>query len=75
MLYNTIEELDKAISKINYMLISNRAYTKELLEEYLINSNDDVNDILTGIEYLNTEIIKEFRSISTKLTTVLKQGV
>jgi len=32
MLQNTIEELDKAISKINYMLISNKAYTKELLE-------------------------------------------
>ena len=69
MLQNTIEELDKAISKINYMLISNKAYTKELLEEYFINQ-DNVNDIITGIEYLNEEAIKELRQISTKLTAV-----
>jgi len=69
MLQKTIEELDKAISKINYMLISNKAYTKELLEEYFINQ-DNVNDIITGIEYLNEEAIKELRQISTKLTAV-----
>ena len=69
MLQNTIEELDKAISKINYMLISNKAYTKELLEEYFINQ-DNVNDIIAGIEYLNEEAIKELRQISTKLTAV-----
>jgi len=69
MLQNTIEELDKAISKINYMLISNRAYTKELLEEYFTNQ-EDINDIITGIEYLNEEAIKELRQVSTKLTAV-----
>jgi len=69
MLQNTIEELDKAISKINYMLISNKAYTKELLEEYFTNQ-EDINDIITGIEYLNEEAIKELRQVSTKLTAV-----
>jgi len=69
-LYDVIEEYDSLILKLGYILTSDRAYTNKLLEE-ITNDKAELNLISNGVEFLHTQLIEEFKKVSTKLTTIL----
>ena len=67
--FDTINELDEQIARLNYYLASSRAYTAELLGEIYCKSKD-INPIVNGIEVSNRLIIEELERISKKITTL-----
>ena len=71
MLYDTIERLDTAIYKLNYILKAHKAYTRELLED-VSNCPHEIMKVVGGIEYVNEDIMKELDSISNELTNTMK---
>ena len=71
MLYDTIEQLDTAIVKLNYTLQAHRAYTSELLSEYW-NDKRIVLRVTDGLNATNNDLIEEFESISRSLTEIMK---
>jgi hypothetical protein len=72
MLYDTIEELDTAIMKLNYILQAHKAYTAELLEDYCLDKSLVLKP-LNGIETVNNDLVKEFELIAEKFTVILKE--
>jgi hypothetical protein len=72
MLYDTIENLDTAILKLNYILQAHRAYTGELLEDYW-NDKGIILNTLNGIDSTNNDIVKEFEEIAQSFTKIMKK--
>ena len=70
-LYDVIEEYDSLILKLGYILTSDRAYTSKLLED-VINDNNELNQIGDGMEFLHSQLMEELKSISTKLTDIMR---
>jgi len=73
MLYDIIEEYECLILKIEYLLKTNKAYTNELLEE-ITNDKRERFSLIDGMELLNEQIVKELKTISLKLTNVMKDN-
>jgi len=71
MLYDNIEALDTAITKLSYILQAHRAYTGDLLEDYW-NDKGIISKALSGIDATNNDLIKEFEEISNSLTEIMK---
>jgi hypothetical protein len=71
MLYDVIEDFDSLIFKLEYYLRTNQAYTNELLEEV---TNDDRErfNLIDGMELTNKQIVEELKTISTRLTKIMK---
>jgi len=74
MLYDTIESLETAISKLNYILQAHRAYTGDLLEEYYTPKSGEAMKRLNGIDAVNNSLIEEFEVIAQTLTETMKEG-
>jgi len=71
MLYDTVEQLDTAITKLSYILQAHRAYTGDLLEDYW-NDKGIILKALSGIDATNNDLIEEFEKISNSLTEIMK---
>ena len=67
--FDTINELDEQIARLNYHLASSRAYTRELLEEVYCRDKD-IYPIVDGIGISNRLIIEELERLSKKITTL-----
>ena len=71
-LYDIIEEYDSLICKIGYILTSDRAYTDKLLLE-ITSDYSELNLVSSGMEFLHDGLMGELKSISTKLTNIIKE--
>jgi hypothetical protein len=70
-LYDTVEKLDIAVHKLNYILKAHRAYTGELLEDYWTDKGIARKE-LDGIDATNNDLIKEFEVIAQKFTDIMR---
>ena len=70
-LYDVIEEYDSLILKLGYILTSDRAYTSKLLED-VTNNNNELYQVSDGMEFLHSQLMEELKSISTKLTDIMR---
>jgi len=72
MLYDTIENLDTAILKLNYILQAHRAYTGELLEDTFSSESGETMKRLNGIDAINNDLVREFEVIAKRFTKIMK---
>jgi len=72
MLYDTIESLDTAIIKLNYILQAHRAYTGELLADTFSSESGEALKRLNGIDAVNNSLIEEFEVIAQSFTKIMK---
>jgi len=72
MLYDTIENLDTVIVKLNYLLKAHRAYTGELLEDCW-NDKGIILNTLSGIDATNNDLIQELEAIAQSFTKIMKK--